>query len=188
MALTYLCPADADSLQPVPVLDANKMVRGITQETAFQACKAYSAVFNTTPLGCGVDRATSIIVDFIVALALLYFVVTYILLALKLKGYRKQPYAFVQVGLVYNTLQVLLAPELLLPPSIARLEVHSRCNACHANCCCNCSQQARERERFYHMHITCTSHHISHTPCIVTETAMSRHRPGLRSSSCQASL
>ncbi|KAL0050321.1 hypothetical protein WJX82_008957 [Trebouxia sp. C0006] len=99
---------DADSLQPVPVLDANKMVRGITQETAFQACKAYSAVFNTTPLGCGVDRATSIIVDFIVALALLYFVVTYILLALKLKGYRKQPYAFVQVGLVYNTLQLWL--------------------------------------------------------------------------------
>ena len=54
------------------------------------------------------------------ALALLYFVVTYILLALKLKGYRKQPYASVQVGLVYNTLQVLLAADFLLPLSIAR--------------------------------------------------------------------
>jgi hypothetical protein len=123
VALTYLCPADADSLQPVPVLDANKLVVGITQETAFQACRRYPAIFKANPIGCGVDRATNIIVDFIVAMALLYFVVTYILLALKLKGYRKQPYAFVQVGLVYNTLQVLLAPELRLPPFIARCNV-----------------------------------------------------------------
>lgn len=89
---------------------------GTTYETAFQACKTYPAVFETSALHCGVDRATGIIVDFIVALALLYFVVTYLLLALKLKGYRKQPYASVQVGLVYNTLQVLLVSELLLPP------------------------------------------------------------------------
>ena len=45
-------------------------------------------------------------VDFIVAFALLYFLVTYVLLLIRLKGYRKQPYTFVQVGLVYNTLQV----------------------------------------------------------------------------------
>lgn len=55
---------------------------------------------------CGVDNATAIAVDIIVALSLLYFVTTYMLLFLKLKGYRKLPYTFIQVGLVYNTLQV----------------------------------------------------------------------------------
>ena len=123
MALTCSYPADAATVFTFPFTDASGAVFETSHMTAFQACKTHSAVFNTTPLGCGVDRATSIIVDFIVALALLYFVVTYILLALKLKGYRKQPYASVQVGLVYNTLQVLLAPEFPLPPSIAR------CNA-----------------------------------------------------------
>ncbi|KAA6429424.1 MAG: hypothetical protein FRX49_00818 [Trebouxia sp. A1-2] len=98
---------DSASLEPVPVLEANGVL-GTTYETAFQACKTYPAVFETSALHCGVDRATGIIVDFIVALALLYFVVTYLLLALKLKGYRKQPYASVQVGLVYNTLQLWL--------------------------------------------------------------------------------
>ena len=126
MALTCSYPADAAAVYTVPFTDASGTVFDTSHLTAFQACKAYSAVFNTTPLGCGVDRATSIIVDFIVALALLYFVVTYVLLALKLKGYRKQPYAFVQVGLVYNTLQVLLAPELLLLLSIARCNVMMR--------------------------------------------------------------
>ena len=55
---------------------------------------------------CEVDHITTIFVDLVIALALLYFVITYILLLVKLKGYRKQPYTFVQVGLVYNTLQV----------------------------------------------------------------------------------
>ena len=121
MALTCSYPADVATVFTLPHMDANGVVVE-TSLTAFQVCKGqYTAQFNAIALRCGVDRATSIIVDFIVALALLYFVVTYILLALKLKGYRKQPYASVQVGLVYNTLQVLLAPEFLLPPlSVAR--------------------------------------------------------------------
>ncbi len=123
MALTCAYPADADTVFTFPYTDASGAVFETSHLTAFQACSAYSEVFTATPLGCGVDRATSIIVDFIVALALLYFVITYILLALKLKGYRKQPYAFVQVGLVYNTLQVPLAPEMLLPLSIAKCKV-----------------------------------------------------------------
>ena len=64
---------------------------------------------------CSIDRATAIIVDFIVAIALLYFIATCVLLLSKLRSYRKQPYTSVQVGLVYNTLQVL-------------------CNACFAFC------------------------------------------------------
>jgi len=54
-----------------------------------------------------VDRATEIAVDLIVATALLYFAVTYMLLLSKLRGYRRKPYTFVQVGLVYSTLQVI---------------------------------------------------------------------------------
>ncbi|KAL0050037.1 hypothetical protein WJX82_003243 [Trebouxia sp. C0006] len=57
---------------------------------------------------CGVGHPTSVIVDCIVACALLYFAITYVLLLSKLRGYRKQPYTFVQVGLVYNTLQLWL--------------------------------------------------------------------------------
>ena len=57
---------------------------------------------------CDVGHSTSVIVDCIVACALLYFAITYVLLLSKLRGYRKQPYTFVQVGLVYNTLQVCL--------------------------------------------------------------------------------
>ena len=124
--MTCAYPAGAAAVFTFPYADASGAIFETSHLTAFQACKAYSAVFNTTSLECGVDRATNIIVDCIVALALLYFVVTYVLLALKLKGYRKQPYAFVQVGLVYNTLQVLLAHELLLPPSVARCSVTSR--------------------------------------------------------------
>ena len=55
---------------------------------------------------CNVDRATRITVDIIVALAMLYFAVTCTLFLAKLRSYRKLPYTFVQVGLVYNTLQV----------------------------------------------------------------------------------
>lgn len=149
--MTCSYPADAATVFTFPFTDASGAVFETSHMTAFQACKTHSAVFNTTPLGCGVDRATSIIVDFIVALALLYFVVTYILLALKLKGYRKQPYASVQVGLVYNTLQVLLAYKLLLPLS-SQMQCH---DACHANCC-NCSLLERAS-------ITCTWH----TPCLL---------------------
>ena len=57
---------------------------------------------------CGVGHSTGVIVDCIVACALLYFAITYVLLLSKLRGYCKQPYTFVQVGLVYNTLQVAL--------------------------------------------------------------------------------
>ena len=65
-------------------------------------------VRSVTLLTCGEDRVVDLIVDLIIALALLYFAITYILLLLKLKGYKKQNYTFVQVGLVYNTLQVSL--------------------------------------------------------------------------------
>ncbi len=150
MALTCSYPADAATVFTFPFTDASGAVFETSHMTAFQACKTHSAVFNTTPLGCGVDRATSIIVDFIVALALLYFVVTYILLALKLKGYRKQPYASVQVGLVYNTLQVLLAPASVY----SQMQCH---DACRANCCNSyCSLLERES-------IT----RIWHTPCLL---------------------
>ena len=74
----------------------------------FEYCKSIynSTVYVLEFLPCSVDRATGIMVDLIVAFALLYFVITYVLLLVKLRGYRKQPYTFVQVGLVYNTLQV----------------------------------------------------------------------------------
>ena len=55
---------------------------------------------------CSLDRATQITVDIIVAFAVLYFAVTCVLLLSKPRSYRKLPYTFVQVGLVYNTLQV----------------------------------------------------------------------------------
>lgn len=64
--------------------------------------------FDST-VSCSVDRATNITVDIIVALAILYFAVTYALLLYKLRGYRRLPYTFVQVGIVYNTLQVSTA-------------------------------------------------------------------------------
>ena len=132
-----------------------------TSLTAFQVCKGqYAAQFNTVELRCGVDRATSIIVDFIVALALLYFVVTYILLALKLKGYRKQPYASVQVGLVYNTLQVSLAPQFLLPLSIARCNTMMLVVQIIAT-----AIVASAKERVHHMQ-------LAHALSIATETVL----------------
>ncbi|KAL3143143.1 hypothetical protein ABBQ38_003412 [Trebouxia sp. C0009 RCD-2024] len=57
---------------------------------------------------CGVDRATLVAVNVIVAFAVLYFLVTFTLLVSRLRSYRKLPYTFVQVGLVYNTLQLWL--------------------------------------------------------------------------------
>ena len=77
--------------------------------TSFQFCRLVEEQglhFTDSDITCTVDHATSVIVDCVVASSLLYFVVTYILLLSKLKGYQKQPYTFVQVGLVYNTLQV----------------------------------------------------------------------------------
>lgn len=71
---------------------------------------------------CSVDRATAIVVDIIVAFAILYFLVTWVLLLSKLKSYRKQPYSFVQVGRVYNTLQVVLCTLQLCT------------DHCHASC------------------------------------------------------
>lgn len=60
---------------------------------------------------CRVDHATTIAVDIIVALSVLYFALTYVMLLTKLRGYRKLPYTFVQVGLVYNTLQVSILQQ-----------------------------------------------------------------------------
>ena len=77
--------------------------------TNFQLCKLVESQggrLTEGPVTCNVPHATSVIVDCVVASALLYFVLTYILLLSKLKGYRKQRYSSVQVGLVYNTLQV----------------------------------------------------------------------------------
>ena len=76
--------------------------------TAFQFCKLVQQQGRPLIGRCPIPHATSVVVNCLVASALLYFVVTYILLLSKLKGYRKQPYTFVQVGLVYNTLQVRL--------------------------------------------------------------------------------
>ena len=80
---------------------------------------------------CNVDRATQITIDVIVALAVLYFVVTCILLLSKLRSYRKLPYTFVQVGLVYNTLQA----NFLAPASVVRM-------ASSLGCLCSCSWSA----------------------------------------------
>ena len=78
-------------------------------QVGFEYCNGGG--FNGQGARCNVDRATQITVDVIVALAVLYFVVTCILLLSKLRSYRKLPYTFVQVGLVYNTLQAsFLAP------------------------------------------------------------------------------
>jgi len=79
-----------------------------------------------------------------VACALLYFAITYVLLLSKLRGYRKQPYTFVQVGLVYNTLQVGLMAIYGCSsfhesaPQITNTTVFSGCSrhqaACHQIC------------------------------------------------------
>ena len=70
----------------------------------FELCKEYPDL--VTEVNCGVDRATAISVYIIVAIAILYFAATCVLLLAKLRAYRKMPYTFAQVGLVYNTLQV----------------------------------------------------------------------------------
>lgn len=92
--MTLLCPADVD------VSYFNKC-NDISANRDFYAAEGVSFL-----LTCGVDRFTAIVVYCIIALALLYFIISYLLLLLKLRGYRNQPYTFVQVGLVYNTLQV----------------------------------------------------------------------------------
>ena len=78
---------------------------------------------------CNVDRATQIVVNVIVAFAVLYFLATCTLLLSKLRSYRKLPYTFVQVGLVYNTLQVrLLAPEAMpLSPVLVSVPLTCAC-------------------------------------------------------------
>lgn len=85
-----------------------------TNSLAFTICKdpAYSFLLHNTR--CSVDKATTIFTGLIIALALLYFLITYALLLAKLRSYRKQPYTFVQVGLVYNTLQASTLKGLLL--------------------------------------------------------------------------
>ena len=70
----------------------------------FELCREYPDI--VTDVTCGVDRATAITVYIIVAIAILYFGLTCILLLARLRGYRNMPYTFAQVGLVYNTLQV----------------------------------------------------------------------------------
>lgn len=96
--------ADANKVQAVEVVNPSNIVVETLSGTPFHLCNQFPDF--VTDEHCAVDRATSIMVDLIVAWALLYFVITYSLLAFKLRGYRKQPYTFVQVGLVYNTLQV----------------------------------------------------------------------------------
>ena len=75
----------------------------------FVDCKAkLKAIGNRQGNGCKVKRDTMIAVDITVALAAIYFAATYVLLILKLRSYRRQSYTSVQVGIVYNTLQVPL--------------------------------------------------------------------------------
>ena len=76
------------------------------QSGSFTLCQEYVRIVEISTT-CTVDRATSIAVDCIVSFALLYFAITYALLFAKLRGYRKLPYSSAQVGLVYNTLQVM---------------------------------------------------------------------------------
>ncbi|KAA6424283.1 MAG: hypothetical protein FRX49_05495 [Trebouxia sp. A1-2] len=71
-------------------------------------CESSRDSYSSSLVTCSIDRATEITVDIIVASAVLYFVITYALLLSKLKGYRRKPYTSVQVGLVYNTLQLWL--------------------------------------------------------------------------------
>lgn len=55
---------------------------------------------------CVTDKPTRIGVDIAVALAAVYFAATYMLLWLKLRWFKKMPYAAVKKGIVYFTLQV----------------------------------------------------------------------------------
>ena len=87
---------------------------------------------------CNVDHATQIVVNVIVAFAVLYFLATCTLLLSKLRSYRKLPYTFVQVGLVYNTLQVrLLAPA--GAPSVTCTCICTHTCTCTSTCTCICT-------------------------------------------------
>lgn len=55
---------------------------------------------------CYVSHQDVILWCSMTACAILYLVLTYLLLWFKLKSYRQRAYTSVQVGLVYNTLQV----------------------------------------------------------------------------------
>ena len=55
---------------------------------------------------CSVEHQDVILWYSMTACAILYLVLTYLLLWFKLKSYRQRAYTSVQVGLVYNTLQV----------------------------------------------------------------------------------
>ena len=55
---------------------------------------------------CNVDHQDATVWYSMTACAILYLVLTYLLLWFKLKSYRQRAYTSVQVGLVYNTLQV----------------------------------------------------------------------------------
>ena len=90
-------------------------------------------------VGCSSDHTTTIVVDLIVAFALLYFAITYLLLLLRLRGYRKQPYTFVQVGLVYTTLQVCLC--ILTRTRATRTDSCSFTTACIDSCLTHPLQQ-----------------------------------------------
>ena len=81
-------------------------------DQALVICEENLEAVRTYQGGCGVDRGTAVAVDITIALAAIYFAATYVLLLLKLRSYRLQAYTSVQVGIVYNTLQV---PVLCLP-------------------------------------------------------------------------
>lgn len=76
----------------------------IAGQDGFEDCNRADSPGQTSY--CHVDRATQIIIDVIVAFAAVYFAVTCTLLLSRLRSYRKLFYTFVQVGLVYNALQV----------------------------------------------------------------------------------
>lgn len=85
----------------------------------FAFCEEYlEEIRSYQAQGCGVDRGTAIAVDITIALAAIYFAATYVLLILRLRSYRLQAYTSVQVGIVYNTLQVSCSCLLLTFTSV----------------------------------------------------------------------
>ena len=73
----------------------------------FRGCvEKHTMNIESTALTCLNTTLVSALMNTTVALAILYLVITYLLLLYKLRSYRKQAYTTVQVGLVYNTLQV----------------------------------------------------------------------------------
>lgn len=71
-----------------------------------EACKSDLGHILALMGPCSSSRQTEVSVDIAIAFAAIYIAATYFLLIRKLRSYRRQAYTVVQVGIVYNTLQV----------------------------------------------------------------------------------